>query len=310
MKYHYSIIIPHHNIPNLLRRCLSSIPVRQDVQVVVVDDKSDDVYQETLHELEKSFSWVSFIFLQESHGAGKARNVGLEYAKGDYVLFADADDFFNYCIIDVFDEYANREFDVVFFNANSLDTNTYTATFRCLHLNAMVKMHDRNQQKAVFELKYAFGEPWCKMVKRKIIDDNNISFSETIIHNDTKFSYLVGYYCKEICVDKRAIYCVTDRTGSVSKRISVERLLTRTFVFAEANRFFKEHGIKRFDDRALRPLIGFIMKKDWSNAKECIKIIKENGMSTSSLAFHCFAFPINLIAKCGIICKKALSKFI
>lgn len=310
MKYHYSVIIPHHNIPHLLRRCLSSIPIREDVQVIVVDDKSDDVYQADLHKLEIFFSWVSFIFIKESHGAGKARNIGLEYAKGDYVLFADADDFFNYCIIDIFDEYVNSKFDAIFFNANSLDTNTYTATFRCIHLNTMIKMHDRNPQKAIFELKYAFGEPWCKMIKRKIIDDNNISFSETIIHNDTKYSYLVGYYCKNIHIDKRAVYCVTDRIGSVSKRISVERLLTRTFVFAEANRFFKEHGIKRFDGRALWPLIGFIMKKDWSNAKECIKIINANGMNTYSLAFHCLALPLSLIGKCSIICKKAILRFI
>ena len=34
----YSIIIPHYNIPDLLRRCLESIPQRDDVQVIVVDD--------------------------------------------------------------------------------------------------------------------------------------------------------------------------------------------------------------------------------------------------------------------------------
>ena len=37
----YSIIIPHKNIPNLLQRCLDSIPNREDVQIIVVDDNSD-----------------------------------------------------------------------------------------------------------------------------------------------------------------------------------------------------------------------------------------------------------------------------
>lgn len=37
----YSIIIPHKNIPQLLQRCLDSIPIRDDVQVIVVDDNSD-----------------------------------------------------------------------------------------------------------------------------------------------------------------------------------------------------------------------------------------------------------------------------
>ena len=37
----YSIIIPHKNIPNLLQRCLDSIPIRDDTQVIVVDDDSN-----------------------------------------------------------------------------------------------------------------------------------------------------------------------------------------------------------------------------------------------------------------------------
>lgn len=37
----YSIIIPHKNIPKLLRRCLDTIPRREDVQVIMVDDNSD-----------------------------------------------------------------------------------------------------------------------------------------------------------------------------------------------------------------------------------------------------------------------------
>ena len=38
----FSIIIPHKDIPDLLMRCLSSIPVSEDIQVIVVDDNSAD----------------------------------------------------------------------------------------------------------------------------------------------------------------------------------------------------------------------------------------------------------------------------
>ena len=40
-RINYSIIIPHRNIPLLLRRCLDSIPRRMDIQIIVVDDNSD-----------------------------------------------------------------------------------------------------------------------------------------------------------------------------------------------------------------------------------------------------------------------------
>jgi len=38
----FSIIIPHKNIPDLLMRCLKSIPVSEDIQLIVVDDNSAD----------------------------------------------------------------------------------------------------------------------------------------------------------------------------------------------------------------------------------------------------------------------------
>jgi len=42
MQTNYSFIIPHKNCPDLLQRCVDSIPERDDVQVIVVDDNSDE----------------------------------------------------------------------------------------------------------------------------------------------------------------------------------------------------------------------------------------------------------------------------
>ena len=309
MAYLYTIIIPHHNIPHLLKRCLSSIPQREDVQVIVVDDKSDNQYLPALQNLEAEFAWSTFIYLPESKGAGYARNIGLSHAKGDYILFADADDFFNYCINSVFDDCKNKNADIVFFNANSLDTDTYIHTYRCLHLNEIIKAFRKYPDKAIFQLKYAFGEPWCKMVKRKLIEENNIRFSETIIHNDTRYSYLVGFYSKNIHVDNRAVYCVTDRIGSVSKRVSLDRLLTRAAVFAEANQFFKKHHINRFDERGLRPLLNFVLKGEFAYAEQCIRIMQENGMTIFSILLHSLLFPIYLLGKSKLAFKRFILKF-
>lgn len=310
MKYRYSVIIPHHDIPHLLYRCLQTIPHREDVQVIVVDDKSGGRFIPALKQVECRFPWVTFIYLQEGKGAGHARNVGLEKAEGKYVLFADADDFFMPCLGHVLDDYARCDQDILFFNANSLDTNTYLATYRCLHLNDMMREYSKKPDKAVFKMRYAFGEPWCKMVKRELIEKNNIRFSETIIHNDTRYSYLVGFYSKNIHVDKRAIYCVTDRIGSVSKRVSLDRLLTRTAVFAEANQFFKKHHVNRFDERGLRPLLNFVLKGEFVHAKQCIRIMQENGMTTFSILLHCLLFPVYLFSKSKSAFKRILLKFI
>jgi len=55
MNPQFSIIIPHKEIPDLLMRCLKSIPVSEDIQVIVVDDNSSDAdrYLERYPELER-----------------------------------------------------------------------------------------------------------------------------------------------------------------------------------------------------------------------------------------------------------------
>ena len=90
----FSIIIAHYDIPDLLMRCLKSIPVSEDIQVIVVDDNSPDAdtYLERYPELSRPY--LEFIRAQKNGGAGYARNIGLDHAKGKWLLFADADDFF------------------------------------------------------------------------------------------------------------------------------------------------------------------------------------------------------------------------
>jgi hypothetical protein len=86
-----------------LERRLYSIPRRQDVQINIVSDNSDPVV---------NFSGLrrphtEAIFTKKEKGAGHARNIGLERAAGRLLLFAGADDFFNYCIHDILDTYKN-----------------------------------------------------------------------------------------------------------------------------------------------------------------------------------------------------------
>lgn len=297
MKYNYSIIIPHHNIPLLLKRCLNSIPHRPDLQIIVIDDNSSPQCISELKLLEKEFPHVLFYYLAQGGGAGKARNIGLTQSKGEYILFADADDFFNYCLDEILSEYINSKYDVIYFNANSLDTNKYQPTWRNLYLSKMIAEYKNHPDKAIFKLKYVFGEPWCKLVKKELIIKNQITFDETNIHNDTKYSYLVGFYSQTIHVDERAIYCVTDRIGSISKQISPDRLLTRTRIFASANTFFKKHHIKRFDDRAIRPLLHFLLHADIKKAKQCYLILKQSQTSNLSILFRILFYPLVLVQK-------------
>lgn len=239
----YSIIIPHHNMPDLLKRLLDSIPVREDTEVLVVDDNSDPNIVDFNHFPGFDRKDVRLFFVKENRYAGHARNVGLKHARGKWILFADSDDYFNYCLRDILDEYIDSKYDVIYFDCNSVDSDNYTTTQRGLGVHPYIKLWDKNRKLAELGLRYEFGEPWSKIVRRQMVVDHNIKFEERSIHNDTAFSYLIGYYAKEISADKRALICNTTRKGSVSVTLTESKKLERIENFGSSNMFFIKHNI-------------------------------------------------------------------
>ena len=71
----YSIIIPHKNCPELLNQCVASIPERDDIQIIVADDNSDEGKKPVIR---RSGVEVILLDAENAKGAGRARNVGLE----------------------------------------------------------------------------------------------------------------------------------------------------------------------------------------------------------------------------------------
>lgn len=85
-----SVIIPVYNRPKKVIRAIESVPDRDDVEIIVVDDCSTDNTFDVL----KSYNSRSITILQTNtnSGPGIARNIGLDVAIGEYILFLDSDD--------------------------------------------------------------------------------------------------------------------------------------------------------------------------------------------------------------------------
>lgn len=296
-QYEYSIIIPHYNIPTLLRRCLDSIPLRDDVQVIVVDDHSKEENIQVLEELENDYPSVLFVYMKMNGGGGKARNIGLSHASGRFVLFADADDFFNDCLNDILDDYKNSDFDIVFFKGNSVDTDSFEPANRADHLNRYVDDYLSGTDPEGLHLRYKFGEPWARMVKLSVINENNISFDETLIHNDTAYSYKVGYYGKIMMADPRPIYCITVRKGSVSRASSIDRILTRVEIFGNAWLFFKEHKINVKQNRHFEELLIQISHRHFPVFRDCYCKLRSIGISHSAIIKGMLSSAYDIVLK-------------
>lgn len=98
MEHLISIVIPVYNTHQYLEECIYSVynQTYANIEVIVVDDGSN---QKTKNKLQELSPKIDLIVTQKNKGQATARNVGINKAKGDFILFIDSDDYINkeYC---------------------------------------------------------------------------------------------------------------------------------------------------------------------------------------------------------------------
>ena len=224
----YSFVIPHYNTPALLQRLIDSIPQREDVEIIVVDDNSDEDKKASVSRPD-----VQTIYIDKEHsrGAGRARNVGMDAAKGKWLLFADADDFYKPGFINVLDEYKDNDIEMLFYNIDSVDSDTLLPDrFNRAYLHQMLISSYNGNQETTNNLLFMAFAPWRRMFLADYIKKYGFRFEETPKGNDQLFSLLTSYFAKKWEVDKRTLYTLTYANGSITYS-----KLTKSKCLAELN---------------------------------------------------------------------------
>ena len=239
----YSFIIPHKNIPELLEICLDSIPVRKDMEIIIVDDNSDDEIAGRFDFPGKNRENCKVIFTKDGKGAGYARNTGMKNARGKWLLFADADDFFKPDFMDIIDEYRDTEADIVFFQVDAVDLISGKYSSRIDYLEDIYKMSDGKRQE--WNLRYTSWIPTGKMIRHSFVEDHKFAFSEVLAGNDMIFSFNTGHYAKNIIYDPKLLYTLTNRDGSLASKSfrSINVLRSRIGVCLELLTLSKRYDV-------------------------------------------------------------------
>ncbi|MFI3325887.1 MAG: glycosyltransferase family 2 protein [Clostridia bacterium] len=245
-KIELSIIIPHFNSPIMLDKLLQTIPVIEKIQIIVVDDRST----ESIDEYNKlKFKYAHVLFLsnkRENKGAGAARNTGLEYAKGKWLLFADSDDYFLPYFYDTVKEYFNSDLDIVYFTPTSIEIDTGNLSNRHQDYEKLVTNYILNSsENNELNLRYKFFVPWSKLIRKSIVVENNITFSETLVSNDVIFSIKSANKANKIIATDKIIYCVTRGIGTLTTTVNAKKLETRVKVDIEKYKYLKENSLRK-----------------------------------------------------------------
>lgn len=240
----YSIVIPHYNSPLLLKRMLESIPEREDIQVIVVDDCSTPENVEVLKQLQHT---NLCLFLEaENHGAGYARNVGLDHVVGKWALVVDADDVFKPNTFDVLDKYVHEDIDYLCFCVEIFSHKGVQISDNVS--NRAVKAYlEESSDKNLLLLKYRNLVNWNKMVSLSFIRNNDIRFEECKVNNDVYFNLQIGLFSRRFKVIDDVLYRAIINDNSITrKKRNVEREFEFYLQAQKRNGFYKKMGLTQY----------------------------------------------------------------
>ena len=190
-----SVIIPMYNSARYVSQCLQSL-VRQTLysfEVICVDDGSTD---ETVSVVEDFIEKDDRIrLLRQEHGfAGKARNLAMKVARGQYLLFLDSDDYFESTLLEeAYSRASGFDADICVFRAFSHDQATGEDGLMPWTCNTRLAPRDE-----VFSAEtmpdnifcFTTAAPWTKLFRRSFIEDREIVFQQTRSANDLLFVFL------------------------------------------------------------------------------------------------------------------------
>ena len=235
-----SVLIPMYNCRDYIRHTLDSIlnQTFKDFEVVIIDDGSTDGSNDIVKEYEVKDSRIK-VYRVENGGVGKARNIAISYAVGEYVVFIDHDDF----VKDVFlEELYNG---LIRYNADIFMCNYYQyvendkmyyfhtkdndEVIHFTGLDAYNNMYNPNRSYNIL-----FVTPWPKIIRKILFD--NIYFPTGKSFEDSFTVY--------------KLYLKTNKIYYVNKSLYVHRIHDNNLTYSKWTREklhdYIEHNEERF----------------------------------------------------------------
>lgn len=280
MSIYYTIIIPHKNIPSLLKRCLDSIPCRSDTEIIVIDDNSNE---ESIKELQTNHRReLRIIYASENKGAGHARNIGLQHANGEWVIFADSDDVFEPDFNIILDILLNdSESDIVNFDVTSRNSETNNPNNEIEKIN--YHCTDEKYLKDPMSFKYITLVPWGKVIRRNFIYQHDLQFEEIKYGNDLRFASLCDFYCRHRRIIPIIGYCWMYRENSLWRQHNLEWAETRFYVLVRTGKLMRKNKEIVFGKRLIEGSRGFCIDIKAYSYPKYIKSLIIYGIARKSI---------------------------
>lgn len=279
-----SVIVPVYNVEKYLRKCLDSLvnQTLKDIEIIVVNDGSPDNSQEIIDEYVEKYPKLVRSFVKENGGQGSARNLGLDYANGEFISFVDSDDWLDVkALKTMYDKAKKEKSDVVICDMVDHYEDGSEKKYNCTNYNWVYEVTPSASnkifsRKTVGNLKFLNGE-WY--------EDFNFT-TKILLQSGVKIS----------TVSKPFYNCHARRVSTMSNNNSLKNLDMITVL-----EDLKEYALKNncYDENIFSFLIfhhititsinrvSLQKNKDAKKViKEFVKYSKENNSSYKKMPFY------------------------
>lgn len=220
-----SIIIPIYNVENHLKKLLQSVLEQTffDFELIAINDGSTDDSPLILADSAEKDSRIKVIN-QSNLGVGSARNRGLSLAQGEYIYFADADDFLEKDLLEK-----------VISAADKYDSNLVVFGYKMIKNEKVFKTRvirdkyfvETNQKFAEFFFKYNesidMNSLWNKLYRKDFLFQSELRFSDKKIGEDAIFNYETYESINKVLFLDEVLYnYVIHRKGSAMSKFQGE----------------------------------------------------------------------------------------
>ena len=241
-----SVIVPVYNVEKYVEKCLTSL-LNQDCgcsyEIVVIDDGSKDGSSAIVDSIAEG-SDIIRVFRQRNSGVSAARNNGLSYARGKYVIFVDSDDY-------VEPNYISA----LYHAAEDNGAQIACCNYRRVNDEGTVNIGCFLKHRCgVFSSELMLGDlleditvrsyVWNKIYLRSLFTDNNIGFpiGLTFFEDGIVMSKLFRR-AEKIAVIKDELYNYVNHSGSVTGSIKSSSVEDYVRAYGEIRRFLEEENI-------------------------------------------------------------------
>lgn len=237
-----SIIVPVYNAEKYVSACIESVlnQVYQNWELILVDDESSDGSVNICSQYSND---QRIILAPKRHaGVAEARNYGLKMASGSYIMFLDSDD-----------ELEKHACETLI---NSIgDTDLCVSGYKRLYPNGKEelmyssyyqgRMEDMNEYFNDFMSKTLFQAPWCKLYKKRIIDENGLCFPPELCYGEDA-SFVYDYLSKSntLTVTQAITYDYYVRGNSLSHGLKNNQYSINLFLNKKVMELRKKWGME------------------------------------------------------------------